>query len=96
MDRIQQKIDGQEITLPPEEAPESKIVDLMEALKASVAGSSRSASKKPASAKKAAGKKPADKSSAAKKPAAKKKAAAKKPAARARKKPTSGKSQKTG
>ena len=32
MERIQQKIDGQEITLPPEEAPETKIVDLMEAL----------------------------------------------------------------
>ncbi len=38
MERIQQKIDGQEIMLPPEEAPEAKIVDLMEALKASVSG----------------------------------------------------------
>jgi non-homologous end joining protein Ku len=36
MERIQQKIDGQEISMPPEEAAESKIIDLMEALKASV------------------------------------------------------------
>ncbi|MCZ6619819.1 MAG: Ku protein, partial [Gammaproteobacteria bacterium] len=36
MELIQQKVDGQEISVPPEEAPESKIVDLMEALKASV------------------------------------------------------------
>lgn len=36
MELIQQKVDGQEISIPPEEAPESKIVDLMEALKASV------------------------------------------------------------
>ncbi|MCZ6458726.1 MAG: Ku protein [Gammaproteobacteria bacterium] len=36
MERIQQKIDGQEISTPPEEAVESKIVDLMEALQASV------------------------------------------------------------
>ncbi|NKC01340.1 MAG: Ku protein [Pseudomonadales bacterium] len=33
---IQQKIDGQEIKIPQEAAPEAKIVDLMEALKASV------------------------------------------------------------
>lgn len=85
MERIQQKIDGQEITLPPEEAPESKIVDLMEALKASVAGNG-SAAKKPA----------AKKTAAAKKPAAKKTAAKKKPAARAKKKPASGRSRKTG
>ena len=90
MERIQQKIDGQEITLPPEEAPETKIVDLMEALKASVAGSGGSG-KKPAAAKKTAGKKPA-----ARKPAAKKKAAAKKPAARAKKKPSTGRSRKAG
>jgi len=36
MELIQQKVDGQEISVPPEEAPESKIIDLMEALKASV------------------------------------------------------------
>ena len=85
MERIQQKIDGREITLPPEEAPESKIVDLMEALKASVAGSGSTA------------KKPAAKTAAKKKQPAKKTAAAKKkPAARAKKKPTTGRSRKTG
>jgi len=42
MEKIQQKIEGQEITMPPEEAPESKIVDLMEALKASVGNSASS------------------------------------------------------
>ena len=41
MDRIQQKIDGQEISVPPEEAAEAKIIDLMEALKASVGGSGK-------------------------------------------------------
>ena len=88
MERIQQKIDGQEITLPPEEAPETRIVDLMEALKASVAG-------KGTAARKPAAKKAASKAPAAKKPAAKK-AAKKKPAARAKKKPTTGRSRKTG
>jgi DNA end-binding protein Ku len=36
MELIEQKVDGQEIAMPPEEQPESKIIDLMEALKASV------------------------------------------------------------
>ncbi len=90
MERIQQKIDGQEITLPPEEAPESRIVDLMAALKASVAGGGSAAAKKPATAKKVAGKKPAAKKPAARKPAAKK------PAARAKKKPATKRSRKTG
>ena len=36
LERIAQKVDGQEVTMPPEEAAESKIIDLMEALKASV------------------------------------------------------------
>ncbi len=36
MELIEAKVDGQEISTPPEEAAESKIVDLMEALKASV------------------------------------------------------------
>jgi DNA end-binding protein Ku len=87
LERIQQKIDGQEITLPPEEAPESKIVDLMEALRASVAGSG-AAAKKPAASKKTAAKK--------KQPAKKTAAAKKKPAARAKKKPATGRSRKTG
>ena len=33
---IEQKIEGQDIAVPPEEKPEAKIIDLMEALKASV------------------------------------------------------------
>ena len=36
LDLIQQKIDGQDISVAPEEKPEAKIIDLMEALKASV------------------------------------------------------------
>lgn len=49
MERIQSKIDGQEISIPPEEAPESKIVDLMEALKASISarGKGESARRRP-------------------------------------------------
>ena len=40
LELIQQKIEGKEISVPPEERPEAKIIDLMEALKASVAGAS--------------------------------------------------------
>ena len=55
MERIQHKIDGQEISMPPEEAAESKIIDLMEALKASVDGSGkRKPAKRAAKAAKAA------------------------------------------
>ncbi len=36
LELIQQKVEGKEIAVPPEEKPEAKIVDLMEALKASV------------------------------------------------------------
>lgn len=67
MEKIQQKIEGQEITLPPEEAPEAKIVDLMEALKASVG--TNGAGAKGAAAKKAAAKKAPAKKAADKKPA---------------------------
>ena len=47
---IQQKVDGQEITAEPQEAPQAKIIDLMEALKASLAkkGSGGSEERKPA------------------------------------------------
>ncbi len=38
MEMIEQKIDGQEISMPEEEQAETKIIDLMEALKASVSG----------------------------------------------------------
>jgi DNA end-binding protein Ku len=46
---IQQKVDGQEITAEPEEAPQAKIFDLMEALKASLAkkGSAPETGRKP-------------------------------------------------
>jgi non-homologous end joining protein Ku len=46
MELVQQKVDGQEISVPPEVEPQARIIDLMEALKASVA-SGRAA--KPAS-----------------------------------------------
>ena len=69
---IQKKVEGEDITVAPTAEPEHKIVDIMEALKASLAAGS---SRKPAQQ--------ADKSEqqtdkkAAKKPAAKKRAAAK-------------------
>jgi DNA end-binding protein Ku len=37
LEQIQRKVDGQEITAEPQEAPETQIIDLMEALKASLA-----------------------------------------------------------
>ncbi len=46
MEMIEAKIDGQEISTPPEEAAESKIVDLMGALKASVDGKGRRPAKR--------------------------------------------------
>jgi len=58
---IQQKVDGEEITVAAEEAPQTQIIDLMAALKASLEGGD-DAEKKPASR-------------AEKKPSAKKKAA---------------------
>lgn len=36
LELIEQKVEGQDIAVPPEEKPEAKIIDLMEALKASV------------------------------------------------------------
>jgi len=52
MELIQQKIDGQEISVPEVEHAEAKIIDLMEALKASVGNKTR----KKSTASKAAGK----------------------------------------
>src|SRR5690606_27564873 len=63
---IQRKVEGEDITVAPTAEPEHKIIDIMEALKASLAAG---ASRKPAQA-------------ADKKPAAKPKAAAKKRAAK--------------
>jgi DNA end-binding protein Ku len=73
---VEAKINGEEIEVVQAE-PTAKVVDLMEALKASVAAAKKEAKAEPASKKKA----PARKKTAAKKPAAKK-PAAKKPAAR--------------
>jgi len=43
LELIEQKVQGREISVPPEEKPEAKIIDLMEALKASVRGSGAAA-----------------------------------------------------
>jgi DNA end-binding protein Ku len=71
---VEAKINGEEIEIV-EPEPAAKVVDLMEALKASVAAAKKEAKAEPATKKKA----PARKKTAAKKPAAKK-PAAKKPA----------------
>ena len=76
---VEAKLNGQEIEVV-EQEPTAKVVDLMEALKASVAAAKKeddAPAKKPA-AKKTAAKKTAAKKPAAKKPAAKKTAARKK------------------
>lgn len=58
MELIEQKVEGQDISVPPEEKPEAKIIDLMEALKASVgeqrapAARERKSARKPRSASK--------------------------------------------
>jgi DNA end-binding protein Ku len=65
---IQRKVEGEDITLAPTAEPEHKIIDIMEALKASLA----------------AGKKPAQAAAEEKKPAAKPKAAAAKKRAAAK------------
>ena len=76
---VEAKINGEEIEVV-EAEPTAKVVDLMEALKASVAAAKKEAKAEPATEKKAAArkkteaKKPAAKKPAAKKPAARKKA----------------------
>jgi DNA end-binding protein Ku len=75
---VEAKINGEEIEVV-EAEPTAKVVDLMEALKASVAAAKKEAKAEPATKKKApVRKKPAAKKPAAKKPAAKKPAARKK------------------
>jgi len=54
LDQIQQKVDGKEITEEPTEAPKTQILDLMEALKASLKGGKGAAESKPAKAKRKA------------------------------------------
>ena len=71
---VEAKLNGQEIEVV-EPEPAAKVVDLMEALKASVAAAKQEAgAPKPAAKKKAAAKKTTAKKPAAKKPAARKKA----------------------
>lgn len=65
LESIQGKVEGHEITTEPAEAPEAKVIDLMEALKASLSKQTAAA----ASTEKKAGKKPGKK--AASEPAAK-------------------------
>jgi len=48
LELIQQKVEGREISVPPEERPEAKIIDLMEALKASVGSGAAKGPRKPA------------------------------------------------
>ncbi len=48
MEQIQRKIEGEEITAAPAEEPQTQIIDLMEALKASIAKSGGGAEEKPA------------------------------------------------
>lgn len=64
MEMIQRKVDGQDISVPPEEKPETKIIDLMEALKASVTakGTSETAAKPARASRKAAARKASRKS----------------------------------
>jgi DNA end-binding protein Ku len=47
LEAIQQKVEGQDITAAPAEAPQTKIIDLMDALKASLAKRTTAAEKKP-------------------------------------------------
>jgi DNA end-binding protein Ku len=48
LEMIQQKVEGREISVPPEERPEAKIIDLMEALKASVGKTAADRTRRPA------------------------------------------------
>jgi DNA end-binding protein Ku len=48
LEAIQQKVDGQDITAEPSAAPETKIIDLMDALKASLAKRGATTAQKPA------------------------------------------------
>ena len=71
---IEGKVQGEEIVAAPEEAPKAQIIDLMEALKASLGGEDGKAERKPP--KRATRKPAAKKKAAAKRTRAKKKSAA--------------------
>jgi len=64
MDMIDRKVSGQDIVVSPEEQPEAKIIDIMEALKASLKSQGKSAKKSKRAPKKQAKKKPAKKQAA--------------------------------
>ena len=53
LDQIQQKVEGKEITEEPTEAPKTQILDLMEALKASLKGGKGAEDRKPTKKRKA-------------------------------------------
>ena len=72
---IEGKVQGEEIVAAPEEAPKAQIIDLMEALKASLGGEDEKAERKPP--KRAARKPTAKKKAPAKRTRTKKRAAAK-------------------
>ena len=61
MEIIDRKVNGQEIVVSPEEQPEAKIIDIMEALKASLKGQAKKSKRAP---KKQAKKKPVRKQAA--------------------------------
>ncbi len=73
LELIEQKVQGKDISVPPEERPEAKIIDLMEALKASVAGKSAVDAKGRKPAKRAPAKGSTGSKTAAKKTAQRKK-----------------------
>lgn len=74
LESIQQKVEGKEITAEPEAAPETKVIDLMEALKASLAKGGGSSAPEAKGGKKA-GKKAAEAEAPAKSSAKKKRKA---------------------
>ena len=48
LEQIQRKVEGKEITEEPTEAPKTQIIDLMEALRASLKGKGAAGERKPA------------------------------------------------
>jgi DNA end-binding protein Ku len=84
MAAIQQKIEGQEMTLAAPEQPKAQIIDLMDALKASLGDADDEAAPSRKAAKKSSGKSKSAKKAG--KPSAKKKKAKRKPPKRAKRK----------
>ncbi len=61
LELIERKVQGEDITVSPTEAPETKIIDIMDALKASIAAGEKVSTAKRKPAKRAAKKKPSAK-----------------------------------